>query len=165
MLAVTSQSELKNIYKSHAANYARAALTLKVNMKRIVSIALLIGLSGNSLAGDLKPFKSDGCSSFPDGTIEQNSLWLGCCVEHDKAYWAGGTYEDRKIADKALKECVATAGEAQIAEIMLAGVRVGGSPYFPTRFRWGYGWPYLRGYKGLTDIEKQEVEKMIEGHL
>jgi hypothetical protein len=24
---------------------------------------------------------------------------------------------------------------------------------------------HLRGYKGLTDIEKQEVEKMIEGRL
>ena len=165
MLAVTSQNEHKKIHQNHVANYAHAGLTLKVNMKRIVSIALLIGLSGNSLAGDLKAFKSDGCSSFPDGTIGQNSLWLGCCIEHDKAYWAGGTCEDRKIADKALKECVATAGEAEIAEIMLAGVRVGGSPYFPTRFRWGYGWPYLRGYKGLTDIEKQEVEKMIEGRL
>jgi len=108
---------------------------------------------------------SDGCSSFPDGTIEHNTLWLDCCVEHDKAYWAGGTYKDREIADKALKECVATVGEPQIAEIMLAGVRVGGSPYFPTRFRWGYGWPYLRGYKELTSAEKQEVEKMIGGRI
>jgi len=134
-------------------------------MKRILSIALLIGSPGNALAGDLKPFMSDGCSSFPDGTIEHNTLWLDCCVEHDKAYWAGGTYEDREVADKALKECVATVGEPQIAEIMLAGVRVGGSPYFPTRFRWGYGWPYFRGYKELTGAEKQEVEKMIRGRL
>jgi len=134
-------------------------------MKRIVSIALVIGSSVNALAGDLKPFMSDGCSSFPDGTIEHNTLWLDCCVEHDKAYWAGGTCKDREIADKALKECVATVGEPQIAEIMLAGVRVGGSPYFPTRFRWGYGWPYLRGYKGLTGAEKQEVEKKISGRL
>jgi len=27
---------------------------------------------------------------------------------------------------------------------MFVGVRVGGTPYLPISFRWGYGWPYLR---------------------
>lgn len=38
---------------------------------------------------------------------------------------------------------------------MRAGVGLGGSPYFPTDFRWGYGWSYVRGYKALTDEEKK----------
>jgi hypothetical protein len=44
---------------------------------------------------------------------------------------------------------------------MLNGVRVGGTPYLPTSFRWGYGWPYLRGYKVLTAQEKKQVLKII----
>ena len=40
---------------------------------------------------------------------------------------------------------------------MLAGVRVGGSPYFPTSFRWGYGWSYPRWYQALTDEEKMQI--------
>jgi hypothetical protein len=42
-------------------------------------------------------------------------------------------------ADNRLKECVAGVGEPAIAQLMMAGVRVGGTPYLPTEFRWGYG--------------------------
>ena len=110
-------------------------------------------------ASDLKPFTSDGCSAFPDGTFEQNELWLGCCVEHDSAYWKGGTYQDRVNADLALKMCVEKIGQPEIALLMLAGVRVGGTPYLPTTFRWGYGWRYPRGYKKLTDKDKIEINR------
>jgi hypothetical protein len=44
----------------------------------------------------------------------------------------------------------------------LAGVRVGGSPYFPTFYRWGYGWPYLRGYKAISDDDKQLIKQRLE---
>ena len=125
-------------------------------MKHIILIFLCLWHVAN--AGDLKPFESDGCSAFPDGTIKQNQLWLGCCVEHDAAYWKGGSYQDRKNADVKLKICVEKIGQPEIAQLMLAGVRVGGSPFIPTTFRWGYGWPYPRGYKTLTDIEIQEVK-------
>ena len=111
-------------------------------------------------AGDLNPFQSDGCSSFPDGTLKQNQLWLSCCTEHDKTYWKGGTYQQRIDADEALRACVEKQGEPEIAELMLTGVRIGGTPYLPTTFRWAYGWPYLRGYKALTDDEMMEVESM-----
>jgi len=113
-------------------------------------------------ADSLAEFRSDGCSAFPDGTLEQNNLWLKCCIEHDKEYWKGGTYQERKIADEALQQCVAEVGEPEIAQLMLAGVRVGGTPYLPTKFRWGYGWPYPRGYKALTDKEKSEVKSLTK---
>ena len=48
-------------------------------------------------------------------------------------------------------------GEEEIAHIMLAGVRMGGSPYTPTPFRWGYGWPYGRFYQALNQQEQQQV--------
>ncbi len=113
-----------------------------------------------SLASDIRPFESDGCSSFPDGTIEQGELWLSCCVAHDYSYWKGGTYQDRVKADRELEACVASVGQPGVARLMLAGVRVGGTPYLPTRFRWGYGWPYLRGYKALTEEEINHIENL-----
>ncbi|MES2624378.1 MAG: hypothetical protein V4628_03810 [Pseudomonadota bacterium] len=106
---------------------------------------------------ELKPFISDGCSSFPDGTIEQNELWLDCCLTHDRAYWKGGTFAERERADLTLEACVAKVGESEVATMMLIGVRVGGSPYWPTRFRWGYGWPWPRSYGSLTPAELEQV--------
>ncbi|MDD8058265.1 MULTISPECIES: hypothetical protein [Shewanella] len=109
-------------------------------------------------ADTLAPFTSDGCSAFPDGTFEQGELWLGCCQKHDFDYWKGGTFDERLASDKALRVCVAKVGQPQIALLMLAGVRVGGTPYLPTQFRWGYGWPYPRDYGALTADELKQVE-------
>ena len=113
-------------------------------------------------AAGLKPFTSDGCSAFPDGTPAQQTLWLQCCRDHDLAYWKGGTRDERKLADSALHDCVAQVGEPRIADMMQAGVRVGGTPYLPTHFRWGYGWPWPRGYVALTAEELREVARRLE---
>lgn len=115
-----------------------------------------------AFASDLKPFTTDGCSAFPDGTPDQKSLWIECCIRHDLAYWKGGTYDERLEADQSLETCVSQVGEPEIAQLMLAGVRVGGSPYFPTTYRWGYGWPYPRGYKALSRDDSLEVQQMLE---
>ena len=101
---------------------------------RITIVFLLFFISFYVNAENIKPFTSDGCSSFPDGTFEHNQLWLSCCTAHDYAYWQGGTYQERLVADKELQQCVAKVGEPHIANLMLAGVRVGGSPYLPTSF-------------------------------
>ena len=122
-------------------------------------VFLLFLLSSVS-ASEIRPFESDGCSSFPDGTLWQNELWLACCTAHDYAYWQGGTFEQRLKADQELEACVSAVGEPEIARLMLAGVRVGGTPYLPTLFRWGYGWPYPRGYKALSDEERQQIEAL-----
>lgn len=127
---------------------------------RLIAMVLLALAAAPAAAGDLAPFTSDGCSAFPDGTYEQKQLWLQCCEAHDYAYWKGGTYQERLAADRALEQCVAAVGEPEIARLMLAGVRVGGTPYLPTRFRWGYGWPYPRGYKALSAEELAQVEAM-----
>jgi len=84
-----------------------------------------------------------------------------CCIEHDKRYWLGGTYEERVKADDDLKICVAKVGGPALAQIMLTGVRVGGAPYLPTTFRWGYGWTYPRGYKTLTEKERKDARNKI----
>ena len=125
-------------------------------VKILISLSLIFFLN-LTYAGDLTSFTSDGCSSFPDGTLEQKTLWQQCCFAHDKAYWQGGVYGDREKADFELRSCVAGVGEPAIAVLMLAGVRVGGSPIFPTAYRWGYGWPYFRWYQALTKSEQEEV--------
>ncbi|RTR38965.1 hypothetical protein EKG38_12135 [Shewanella canadensis] len=114
-----------------------------------------------SLADELKPFTSDGCSLFPDGSFTQNTLWLSCCTAHDRAYWQGGTYETRLKADLELKLCVTRLGEPALGKLMLAGVRIGGSPYLPSGFRWGYGWSYPRTYAPLTQSELTRVQNQL----
>ena len=65
-------------------------------------------------------------------------------------------------ADRALHDCVDQVGEPAIATLMLAGVRIGGTPYLPTRFRWGYGWPWPRGYRALTPAELDQSRQYRE---
>lgn len=118
--------------------------------------------NGCAVASELKDFWSDGCTLFPDGTLKDRTLWCDCCFNHDIAYWRGGSKEERKDADKALRECVlARTGNKALANMMYDGVRVGGSPVFPTWYRWGYGWKYGRGYKPLTEEEQKQVAEML----
>jgi hypothetical protein len=127
----------------------------------LMAVAILVSvfaLPGCTSAAGLKPFTTDGCSLFPEGTPEHKDLWLTCCTNHDLAYWMGGTSEEREKADQELKACVDKTGEPAIAQLMLAGVRVGGTPYLPTPFRWGYGWSWPRGYQVLNDGEWEQVK-------
>lgn len=128
-------------------------------------IALMLVPQGCATDNRLRPFATDGCSEFPDGTPSQKTLWHSCCVEHDRAYWLGGTYAERLAADKTLQRCVASVGEPHVAALMLGGVRVGGSPFWPTRFRWGYGWPWPRGYRALTADERAQVDQVQKGYV
>lgn len=131
---------------------------------RLFIMSALLLVSALLQADTLKPFTSDGCSAFPDGTVGQKNLWLQCCQRHDFDYWQGGTYQQRLASDQQLKKCVTEVGEPTIAALMLAGVRVGGTPYLPTNFRWGYGWSYPRLYGELSIEELEQVAK-LSAHL
>ena len=131
-------------------------------MRKPATILFTLLISGYSHAEGLKPFSTDGCSAFPEGTLTQQSLWFDCCFSHDMAYWRGGSEAQRQQADQELQQCVTQLGEGAIAELMYHGVRLGGTPYIPTPFRWGYGWPYARGYQALNDEEKQQVREQLQ---
>ncbi len=135
----------------------------RIRTKKLLVLLALLHVP--TVFADLAPFTSDGCSAFPDGTPRQKTLWLDCCYQHDRAYWQGGIREQRAEADQALRACVAAVGEPEIAALMLAGVRVGGTPYLPTRFRWGYGWPFFRGYKALSADEIRQVDAFVQEDL
>lgn len=106
---------------------------------------------------NLQPFVSDGCSCFPDGTLADPQKWRAACVRHDWAYWQGGTATDRLKADRALRQALLSKGHPLTAHIAYLGVRAGGHPLLPTPWRWGYGWPYPRGYRSLQKHEHDQI--------
>lgn len=139
----------------------KVVFTISTNVGRAICLFFaffILFITLNVNANNIKPFTTDGCSAFPDGTLKQKNIWLSCCTAHDYSYWQGGTYEERVVADIELRQCVSKVGHPKIAALMLAGVRVGGSPYFPTSFRWGYGWPYPRWYRALSESELKQIK-------
>jgi hypothetical protein len=73
----------------------------------------------------------------------------------------GGTAEQRLEVDLRLKACVIEKiTNKALAFLMYQGVRVGGSPYLNTSFRWGYGWEYVRKYQPLTVLEQSRVDTL-----
>ena len=139
-------------------------MTARINILIHVLTGLLV--SGCQTVGQrgLSTFKSDGCSCFPDGTSEQPDLWKRHCIEHDHAYWKGGTRQERKAADLKLRDGIQGEGNPVIARIAYAGVRIGGTPWLPTPWRWGFGWSYPRGYRELDEAEETEIEKRSGGN-
>lgn len=133
-------------------------------MNKFKNITVLLFFSTSfAFAQGLSDFQSDGCSQFPDGTFSDQDLWCECCIIHDLAYWQGGTAEQKHQADLALSHCVAKkTGDELLARTMYLGVTLGGSAYYLTWYRWGYGWPYGRGYKALTAIEQRQVVNKLE---
>ncbi|MEA3274237.1 MAG: hypothetical protein U9Q81_02860 [Pseudomonadota bacterium] len=114
---------------------------------------------------EFEPAKhSDGCSGgmsaayamLPDwvhGQFGETLPWRHCCVEHDRAYYYGGTRGQKRAADEALKSCVASAVGEDVAALLLSeamriAVTIGGQPFFSTPYRWGYGEDF-RGTEGL----------------
>lgn len=135
-------------------------------------------------ASRLNEFTTDGCSgglsvgweylaerveSFHEKHGEEPA-WQSCCITHDRAYHTGGgevsssqeSFDARKQADLALKECVFQTGAARrldlsreyglteedveklylvISHLMYRAVRIGGMPCTGLPWRWGYGWP------------------------
>ncbi|MET0356905.1 MAG: hypothetical protein ABW044_09005 [Cellvibrio sp.] len=114
----------------------------------------------------LAPFTTDGCSMWIDGTPNQPFLWRHCCVAHDKAYWIGGTALERRQSDQELQKCITDIAGTIMGNYMYTFVIPGGSPYWLTTYRWGYGWSYLeegkwRGYKTLGDEELVQVNALL----
>lgn len=96
----------------------------------------------------LAEFTTDGCS---DGGLSKLFACLGegvpgllemICVLHDRAYWRGGSAADRLAADRNFHDSIAMFGYPIIAFIYYHSVRLGGVPWLPTSWRWGYGRPF-----------------------
>ena len=132
----------------------------------IILLSSLYMVSHPLMAEQLSPFKSDGCSLFPDGSPNHPQLWFDCCFEHDIAYWQGGNRQQKQQADQALQQCIINkTANRLLAKLMYLGVKIGGSPHLPTSFRWGYGWSYGRDFNSLSLDEIKQVLKAMESNL
>ncbi len=92
---------------------------------------------------------SDGCS------VPEVLRWLikresvaecAVCVVHDRAYYYGGSPEDRVAADEALRVGLIAAGmPAWKARFYWLGVRLGGMPYWRVKgVSWSFGGGHFR---------------------
>lgn len=100
--------------------------------------------------GEFDPANSDGCtliSWFYKYILRCKDPvpFVHCCIEHDRAYWYGGTSEQRLAADKALRDCVLAMGYKGWAWFMYFGVRVFGSPRLPFKWRWAHRVTIIEG--------------------
>lgn len=128
---------------------------------QVAAIAAILFIGGDISAqvasDDILPSgqKSDGCTLIADGNIRD------CCVAHDKDYFYGGTRKQRRESDKRLYQCVCKKGgwDKFAAPFIWLGVRIGGLPFLPTSFRWGFG----TKEKGYT--KTRVADKPIEADL
>lgn len=133
--------------------------------QNLVGYTFLSGSKQTPFQLTLHPFTTDGCTRYHEGPTEDSSKWEHCCVQHDLAYWLGGTKEERKQADIELRECVAATGHPVQAKIMYMGTRAGGGPLRHTTYRWGYGWNRVRDYRELTPQEREMAYSMYGENL
>lgn len=83
-----------------------------------------------------REFSSDGCTMWPDAGIKS------CCLKHDMKYWCGGSFKERRSADLAFMQCIRQKERAGDGLVEYLGLKIGGSPFLPFSWRWGYGWSW-----------------------
>ena len=152
--------------ESRAGAFGAAISLVSIWRWTMVAPFAVIALAGCASTTELRPFTTDGCSLFPDRSLAMHKDWCACCVAHDLLYWRGGAAQERLQADLTLRACVTqVSGDAALANLMYAGVRIGGTPYTLSWFRWGYGWGYGRFYRPLTDAERQLADSLQNEYL
>lgn len=129
----------------------------------ILSLSLIASVAWAKKDADLKPFLTDGCTSYAEGTRAQPDLWKHCCVEHDLFFWAGGSHAERKETDLRLKSCVEKTGELTHARLIYLGVTIGDtSPIHFKGKQWGHAFEGRERYLSLNEREKASVIHHIE---
>jgi hypothetical protein len=156
------------------------ALEIRLEMGRHEQLAARKKLPESVLA----EFTTDGCSGglsvgwqylagkneYFKTTHNEHPPWESCCIKHDQLYHTGGSreaaaaksFDARKEADLALRDCVVETGVQRapelsaeynvstqeiailytaISNLMYRAVRLGGMPCTGLPWRWGYGWP------------------------
>lgn len=109
---------------------------------------------------EIRPFKTDGCTMAPEGTINRPNLFHNCCVEHDLRMWGGGSKKERKAADWGLRTCIRKLAGPGYADIYYNAVRLGRlSPITIRSKRWGNAWYEFDGNRKLST---DEIKRIID---
>lgn len=134
------------------------------NLKLLTVLFILAVAPSVQAELKLKPFETDGCTMFIDGTSKEPGLWRNCCVEHDLRYWFGGSVEDMDATDLRLKSCVNKIAGPTWANLIYTGVRTGHHSPVKNKTQWNWGWTQKREYKKLSNQEiavvKDELQKI-----
>jgi hypothetical protein len=133
-------------------------------MKNLKTLSLLLFLALSPILKaelKLKPFETDGCTMFVEGTKEKPNLWKHCCVEHDLRYWFGGSESDMDTADLRLKSCVQKVAGDNWAALIYNGVRVGHYSPIKNKYYWSWAWSVKREKVALNSEETQYVVKLL----
>ena len=135
---------------------------MKVVILFFLSASMLSAFAKNERS--LKPFLTDYCTAYFEGTRERPGVWKHCCLEHDLYFWAGGSRSDRQETDLRLGKCVEATGEVEQGRLMYAAVALGGIS--PIKFRakfFGNGWKQNRPrYTKLSSDETQIIIQEVE---
>jgi hypothetical protein len=134
-------------------------------MKWTVLIFIVSTIPLANAQNKLKPFVTDNCTMFVDGTVSNPFLWRDCCVEHDLRYWFGGSSSSQDFSDLQLKSCVTKKSGTFYANLIYYGVRAG--HHFPIKHKyvWGWGWLTTREkYTKLMSSEKAIIREELN-HL
>lgn len=124
--------------------------------------AILIYFSFSfAYAGQLKPFESDACTMFSNGTVTQPKLWEHCCFEHDLRYWFGGSKSDVDASDLELRSCVKKVAGQRWANLIYNGVRTGHSSPVKSKYAWSWGWDPSRDLNPLSNEEIEYVKSEL----
>lgn len=133
---------------------------------KIFIFSILIQSSYAGTVSTLKPFETDGCTMFLDGTKEKPELWKHCCTYHDIRYWYGGTMKAQALSDIKLKQCVEKVAGPKWASLIYTGVRAGHYSPIKNKYAWAWGWTPKRDKEPLSTNDltyvKQELLKLKE---
>ena len=135
-------------------------------MKKLLLLLCLLTLNSWAQSErNLKPFVTDYCTLYVEGTRAQPNLWRHCCIEHDLYFWSGGSLEEKKLADLGLKSCVAKTGATTQAVLIYAAVVIGGhSPVHIKDKAWGNAWGERTRYLSLTESEIAQAIDHIDAN-
>jgi hypothetical protein len=123
---------------------------------------ILFLISFCAFATELKPFYTDLCTFFPEGTRLEPRLWEDCCVQHDLVYWAGGSKAQQKQSDKELKQCVTDKAGKMWGNLMYRGVRMGHLSPIKSKMKWGHGWGDNRSFQVLDKSEIVTIKALLQ---
>ncbi len=125
---------------------------------------LIISLNSYADEGLLpKPFATDFCTMYKEGSVNRPDAWKHCCVEHDLYFWAGGSQKDKKKTDLRLKSCVEKSGYPGQARLIYTAVTIGGaSPFHIKDKQWGNAWDNRPRYLSLSEEETSAILLFLE---
>jgi len=102
--------------------------------EKIDEIRAIVGEAASTT--NFAEFNTDGCTLWVDDFLDHSFTRI--CVEHDLAYWRGGSLEEKEKSDLMLRDKI-NGILPYMGDVMYQGVRLFGHPILPTPWRWGYG--------------------------